>query len=86
MTHLPDPADGQERSATALSSVLAAIFLTALKLAVGLLTGSLGILADPKLPIGQAHQLSEQLKRQLLARKAGIHDVLIHLAPEGEEG
>jgi cation diffusion facilitator family transporter len=36
----------QEKSSVALFSVLAAVFLTALKLAVGLLTNSLGILSE----------------------------------------
>jgi cation diffusion facilitator family transporter len=36
----------REKRAAALSSVLAAVFLTVMKLAVGLLTGSLGILAE----------------------------------------
>ena len=35
-----------ERNAAAFSSVMAAVFLTALKVAVGLLSGSLGILAE----------------------------------------
>ena len=43
-------------------------------------------LANPQLPIGQAHHLTEHLKRLLLAQVAGIHDVLIHVEPEGEEG
>ena len=36
----------QEKRAAALNSVLAAVFLTGIKLAVGILTGSLGILAE----------------------------------------
>jgi cation diffusion facilitator family transporter len=43
-------------------------------------------LADPQLPIGQVHQLAEQLKRQLMAGIAGIHEVLVHVEPEGEGG
>ena len=38
-------ADREKRSA-ALSSVIAAVFLTGMKLVIGLLTGSLGILAE----------------------------------------
>lgn len=42
-----EPATGErEKKAVALSSVVAAVFLTGLKLMVGLLTGSLGILAE----------------------------------------
>ena len=36
----------KEKHNAALSSVLAAVFLTLLKLVVGLMTGSLGILAE----------------------------------------
>lgn len=45
----PAPADvvaEREKKATAGSSVIAAVFLTILKLVVGLITGSLGILAE----------------------------------------
>jgi len=46
----PAPADrreaDREKSSAALSSVTAAIFLTGMKIVVGLLTGSLGILAE----------------------------------------
>lgn len=41
-----DPRAEKEKRQAALSSVMAAIFLTGLKLAVGVLTGSLGILAE----------------------------------------
>lgn len=37
---------GQEKSSVAMNSVLAAVFLTGLKLVVGLASGSLGILAE----------------------------------------
>ncbi len=37
---------GREKRLVALSSVVAAVFLTSMKLIVGLLTGSLGILAE----------------------------------------
>ena len=36
----------KEKSLVALSSVLAAVFLTSMKIVVGLLTGSLGILSE----------------------------------------
>ena len=42
---IPDPGRGEKRSA-ALSSVVAAVFLTGMKIVVGLLTNSLGILAE----------------------------------------
>lgn len=42
---MPDPGKGEKRSA-ALSSVLAAVFLTSMKIVVGVLTNSLGILAE----------------------------------------
>lgn len=42
----PDRAAEKEKKAAAGSSVLAAVFLTVLKLVVGLITGSLGILAE----------------------------------------
>lgn len=44
--HLEQEQGHREKNAIALSSVLAAIFLTSIKLLVGLLTGSLGILAE----------------------------------------
>ncbi len=40
------PHDTREKNTVALSSVIAAVFLTTIKLLVGLLTGSLGILAE----------------------------------------
>jgi cation diffusion facilitator family transporter len=46
MAAVIDPRAEKEKREAALSSVLAALFLTGLKLAVGLLTGSLGILAE----------------------------------------
>jgi cation diffusion facilitator family transporter len=42
----PDERGEHEKKSVALSSVVAAVFLTAIKLVVGLLTGSLGILAE----------------------------------------
>ncbi|HSJ56455.1 MAG TPA: cation-efflux pump [Anaerolineae bacterium] len=46
MTAVIDTHAEKEKRSAALSSVVAAIFLTALKLVVGLMTGSLGILAE----------------------------------------
>jgi cation diffusion facilitator family transporter len=46
MTVLPDTTAEKEKRLVALSSVLAAIFLTSMKIVVGLLTHSLGILAE----------------------------------------
>jgi len=46
MTADIDPRAEKEKRQAALSSVVAALFLTGLKLAVGVLTGSLGILAE----------------------------------------
>ncbi|MFH1143673.1 MAG: cation diffusion facilitator family transporter [Candidatus Eisenbacteria bacterium] len=47
MSHDPDiHLAGREKSRAALSSVVAAVGLTALKLSVGIVTGSLGILAE----------------------------------------
>ena len=42
----PDERGEHEKKNVALSSVVAAVFLTSIKLVVGLLTGSLGILAE----------------------------------------
>src|SRR5512136_2573801 len=42
----PDERGEHEKKNVALSSVVAAVFLTTMKLVVGLLTGSLGILAE----------------------------------------
>jgi cation diffusion facilitator family transporter len=46
MPYVLDAVAEKEKRSAALSSVLAAVFLTVLKLVVGLLTGSLGILAE----------------------------------------
>ena len=46
MTPTLDPQAEKEKRDAALSSVFAAVFLTGLKLVVGILTGSLGILAE----------------------------------------
>jgi cation diffusion facilitator family transporter len=46
MTTTADPIAMKEKRSAALSSVVAAVLLTTLKLVVGLLTGSLGILAE----------------------------------------
>ena len=45
-TNVSEPASNREKRWAALSSVWAAVFLTLIKLIVGILTGSLGILAD----------------------------------------
>jgi len=46
MTFVTDPAAEREKRLVALSSVLAAIFLTSMKIVIGLLTQSLGILSE----------------------------------------
>lgn len=46
MVDLLSPEAEHEKKSVALSSVIAAVFLTGFKLAVGLLTGSLGILSE----------------------------------------
>ena len=46
VTQSPDERGEHEKKNVALSSVVAAVFLTSMKLVVGLLTGSLGILAE----------------------------------------
>jgi cation diffusion facilitator family transporter len=46
VTQSPDERGEHEKKNVALSSVVAAVFLTSIKLVVGLLTGSLGILAE----------------------------------------
>ena len=46
MSTVADPTAEKEKRLVALSSVLAAIFLTGMKLAIGLLTNSLGILSE----------------------------------------
>ncbi len=45
-THLQPPSGETEKKLVALSSVASAVFLTGMKLVVGLLTGSLGILSE----------------------------------------
>jgi divalent metal cation (Fe/Co/Zn/Cd) transporter len=42
-------------------------------------------LADPDLPIGEAHRLAEQLERELQISIPGIGQVLVHVEP-GEDG
>ncbi len=44
--NIPTPSGDREKKLVALSSVLAAIFLTLIKLIVGIITGSLGILSE----------------------------------------
>jgi len=45
MTPIPD-SEGREKQSAALTSLFAAVGLTAFKIVVGVLTGSLGILAE----------------------------------------
>ena len=40
-------------------------------------------LADPELPIGEAHRLAEQLERELQISVPGVGQVLVHVEPEG---
>lgn len=40
----------EEKTRVAVTSVIAAVFLTAIKIVVGVLTGSLGILSEPPIP------------------------------------
>jgi cation diffusion facilitator family transporter len=42
-------------------------------------------LADPDLPVAEAHRLAEEVERRLLADAPGIGQVLIHMEPEGKE-
>ncbi len=41
-------------------------------------------LADPDLPVAEAHRLADQVEKLLHVRIAGIKRVLVHVAPEGE--
>lgn len=41
-------------------------------------------LADPDLPIGEAHHLADELEKRIQTHVAGIKRVLIHVEPEGE--
>ena len=39
-------------------------------------------LADPELPIAEAHHLAEHLEQQLKSQVPGISQVLVHVEPE----
>jgi divalent metal cation (Fe/Co/Zn/Cd) transporter len=41
-------------------------------------------LADPDLPVAEAHRLADQVEKLLHVRIPGIRRVLVHVAPEGE--
>jgi cation diffusion facilitator family transporter len=41
-------------------------------------------LADPDLPVSEAHRLADQVEKLLYVRIPGIKRVLVHVAPEGE--
>jgi len=43
-------------------------------------------LADPDLPVAEAHRLADQVEKLLHVRVPGIKRVLVHVAPEGEIG
>ena len=43
-------------------------------------------LADPDLPVAEAHRVADELEKQLQTRIPGVRRVLIHMAPEGEIG
>jgi cation diffusion facilitator family transporter len=43
-------------------------------------------LADPDLPVAEAHRLADQLEKLLHVRIPGIKKVLVHVTPEGEIG
>lgn len=40
--------------------------------------------ADPNMPIAEAHQLAEQLEKQIMQQIRGVHEVLVHMEP-GED-
>jgi divalent metal cation (Fe/Co/Zn/Cd) transporter len=42
-------------------------------------------LADPELPIAEAHRLADQAEKRLHGEIEGISQLLIHLEPEGQE-
>lgn len=41
-------------------------------------------LADPDLPVTEAHRLADEVEKQLRTRIAGVSQVLVHVEPEGE--
>jgi cation diffusion facilitator family transporter len=38
--------------------------------------------ADPNLPIAEAHQLAEELEKQIIQQVPGVHEVLVHIEPD----
>jgi divalent metal cation (Fe/Co/Zn/Cd) transporter len=47
---------------------------------------ALHCLADPDLPVAEAHRLADQVEKLLHVRIPGIKRVLVHVTPEGEVG
>jgi cation diffusion facilitator family transporter len=47
---------------------------------------ALHCLADPDVPVAEAHRLADQVEGLLRARIPGIQRVLVHVTPEGEGG
>ncbi len=41
-------------------------------------------LADPDLPVTEAHRLADEVEKQLRTRIPGVSQVLVHVEPEGE--
>jgi divalent metal cation (Fe/Co/Zn/Cd) transporter len=41
-------------------------------------------LADPDLPVAEAHRLADQVEKLLHVKIQGIKRVLVHMTPEGE--
>ncbi|NPA25265.1 MAG: cation transporter [Deltaproteobacteria bacterium] len=51
----------------------------------GALLVDLHVLVDPQLTVAAGHEISEQVKKRLLARNKKIIDVVVHLEPYQEE-
>jgi divalent metal cation (Fe/Co/Zn/Cd) transporter len=47
---------------------------------------ALHCLADPDLPVTEAHRLADQVEKLLHVRIPGVKRVLVHVTPEGETG
>ena len=47
---------------------------------------ALHCLADPDLPVAEAHRLADHVEKLLHVRIPGIKRVLVHVTPEGEIG
>ncbi len=47
---------------------------------------ALHCLADPDMPIAEAHRLADQVEKRLELEVPGISRVLVHIEPEGELG